>query len=389
MRHRVAISYQHVQVDLEVSIRLRRAILVNDVLLVKRIVKANPAFLHNPNFEDKGNTSLHLAAIFGHLDIIKILVSHGHDASAPVDSQSPYSRAPGISLTTDFSTALHLAAANSHPQCVDYLCTAFPRTIDRPDKDGTTPLMLAARNSNPCNLPPSTSLIPPQQQQHQQQQPQRPRSSSNSSEEDTTTLSTLLRHNASVTAVDNAGNTALHSASAWGNLKAFRLLVTAGAPPLARNIAGYMAADYALSAQAAVYFHGLIAEFERLKKGGDQSLQQHQVLHQQQGKLQLNMDTTQGVVTGQNMSPISPTGSRSRPFANDVASVKSPLSRLPGGVRLVMHDDINRQPLPEAPLTARWVGDMPDGIFPPVGTSSASSAGGNAGYNNGGRRFSN
>jgi hypothetical protein len=58
------------RVDLPVSIRLRRAILLNDVLLVKRIIKHNPSFLENPDFDDKSNTSLHLAAILGYLDII-------------------------------------------------------------------------------------------------------------------------------------------------------------------------------------------------------------------------------------------------------------------------------------------------------------------------------
>jgi hypothetical protein len=58
------------RVDLPVSIRLRRAIHVNDVLLVKRIIKHNPSFLENPDFDDKSNTSLHLAAILGYLDII-------------------------------------------------------------------------------------------------------------------------------------------------------------------------------------------------------------------------------------------------------------------------------------------------------------------------------
>jgi ankyrin repeat protein len=53
-----------------VPVRLRRAILQNDVLLVKRIVKNNPLYLENRDFSDKGNTSLHLAAIKGHVDIV-------------------------------------------------------------------------------------------------------------------------------------------------------------------------------------------------------------------------------------------------------------------------------------------------------------------------------
>ena len=47
---------------IDVPRRLRRAILLNDLTLVKRIVRSNPRYLQNPDLEDKGNTSLHLAA---------------------------------------------------------------------------------------------------------------------------------------------------------------------------------------------------------------------------------------------------------------------------------------------------------------------------------------
>jgi hypothetical protein len=58
------------RVELMVPVRLRRAILIDDVLLVKRIIKNNPSYLENPDFTDGGNTSLHLAAIKGHVDIV-------------------------------------------------------------------------------------------------------------------------------------------------------------------------------------------------------------------------------------------------------------------------------------------------------------------------------
>lgn len=55
--------------DVDVPIRLRRAINLNDVVLVKRIIKNNPGKLKNPDLNDNGNTSLHLAAQLGFLDI--------------------------------------------------------------------------------------------------------------------------------------------------------------------------------------------------------------------------------------------------------------------------------------------------------------------------------
>jgi len=54
---------------IDASRRLRRAILLNDLPLVKRIVKNNPEKLRNPDFEDKSNTSLHLAAKHGFTQI--------------------------------------------------------------------------------------------------------------------------------------------------------------------------------------------------------------------------------------------------------------------------------------------------------------------------------
>ncbi|OJD12710.1 hypothetical protein AJ78_06742 [Emergomyces pasteurianus Ep9510] len=339
-------------VDLPVHVRLRSAILWNDVLLAKRIIKNNPRFLENPNFEDKSNTSLHLAAILGNLEIIKLLVSFGHDSCTPNVSETGFDSSPGISLNTDGATPLHLAAAHSHPSCAQYLCTQFPQTINRPDHKGTTPLMLAAQNSNASHPAQSTCLIPPNQ---------RPRSSSNASE-DTSTIATLLRQNASVTLADHAGNTALHYASAWGNLKAFRLLVSAGAPPLTLNHAMCTPADYALSIQAGVYFRSLVSEFERLKVESPQ-LQQQQQQQQQKMKLSLkvkdsdlNRSPTGAVTQKRNLSPISPTDMRLANKAGLSASRPGMVAPSLGSVRLVTQEDSNDFcALDPPPLTARKV----------------------------------
>ena len=54
---------------IEPAIRLRRAIHLKDVSLVRRILKTNPGLLENPDYDDKSNTSLHLAAQKGLLEI--------------------------------------------------------------------------------------------------------------------------------------------------------------------------------------------------------------------------------------------------------------------------------------------------------------------------------
>ena len=55
--------------NVEVPVRLRRAINLNDLVLVKRIIRNNPNKIKNPDLGDNGNTSLHLAAKLGFLEI--------------------------------------------------------------------------------------------------------------------------------------------------------------------------------------------------------------------------------------------------------------------------------------------------------------------------------
>lgn len=50
------------------SIRLRRAIHLNDLVLIERIVRHNPGVLRSRHYEDDNNTALHLAARLGYMD---------------------------------------------------------------------------------------------------------------------------------------------------------------------------------------------------------------------------------------------------------------------------------------------------------------------------------
>lgn len=59
------------------SIRIRRAIHLNDLSLLQRIIKNNPNLVQNIDFADNGNTSLHLAAQLGHLEIaVRVTTPH-------------------------------------------------------------------------------------------------------------------------------------------------------------------------------------------------------------------------------------------------------------------------------------------------------------------------
>jgi len=65
------------------------------------------------------------------------------------------------------------------------------------------------------------------------------------------------------TAHDNDGNTALHHASAAGELKALRLLLQYGASPMAQNNYSWTPIAYSSTVAAEVYFKQLVAEFEK------------------------------------------------------------------------------------------------------------------------------
>ncbi len=66
-------------------------------------------------------------------------------------------------------------------------------------------------------------------------------------------------------AADLSGNTALHHASAAGELKALRLLLQLGANPLVSNAFSWTPVHYSATTAAEEYFKTLIIEFEKKK----------------------------------------------------------------------------------------------------------------------------
>jgi len=71
-----------------------------------------------------------------------------------------------------------------------------------------------------------------------------------------------------LTAADNDGNTALHHASAAGELKALKMLLGFGAEPLATNWASWTPVHYSATSAAENYFRGLIIEREKARVEG-------------------------------------------------------------------------------------------------------------------------
>lgn len=81
----------------------------------------------------------------------------------------------------------------------------------------------------------------------------------------------LLSHSdypASVHSRDNHGDTPLHHASAAGSLKTVRVLLAAGADPMAKNAYDWTPLSYSQTVAAEVYFKNLVAELERRRIEG-------------------------------------------------------------------------------------------------------------------------
>jgi hypothetical protein len=122
-----------------------------------------------------------------------------------------------------------LAAESSRLEVAKLLLTTFPRCIPWVNKTGMDALMIASRSGALPLLPLLLTATPP----------------------------------ALPTAHDNDGNTALHHASAAGELKALRLLLQYGASPLAQNNYSWTPIAYSSTVAAEVYFKQLVGEMEK------------------------------------------------------------------------------------------------------------------------------
>src|SRR5947209_67837 len=104
---------------LDIQTRMKRAILQNDLLLVKRLCIKNPICLQYVDSKDDGNTFLHLAVSLSFYGVVVALVEAGHEDG-------------GISKNYEGQTPLMVAAKAVNPAAEDivyFLASKFDRCI--------------------------------------------------------------------------------------------------------------------------------------------------------------------------------------------------------------------------------------------------------------------
>lgn len=125
------------------------------------------------------------------------------------------------------------------------LVAAFPRCVAMTDSKGQDALAVCAGSSSGA----STALMPVLLGQDSE-------------------VRVSSAQAASAHSRDADGNTALHHASAAGNLGALRILLAAGANALAKNDYDWTPLAYSQTVAAEVYLKNLVGEFERRKVEG-------------------------------------------------------------------------------------------------------------------------
>lgn len=113
-------------------------------------------------------------------------------------------------------------------------------------------------------------------------------------------IPTLLLHAPQIlTSYDHVGNTALHHASAAGELKALRMLLQYGANPLASNAYSWTPVHYSATPAAEAYFKTLIIEFEKKKAEGKRLEKEREKQRTAGVRLVTDQETVGGDVSGE------------------------------------------------------------------------------------------
>eukprot|EP00257_Ricinus_communis_P023414 XP_015583393.1 ankyrin repeat-containing protein NPR4 isoform X1 [Ricinus communis] len=113
---------------------------------VKEALDMCPQILLQINAD--GDTLLHIAARYGHLDIVKLLIEHTRAQHQDLESAGEAVRQMLRMTNKSKETALHEAARNDHPDLVELLIEQDPDFVHSSNDFGETPLYLASERGH-------------------------------------------------------------------------------------------------------------------------------------------------------------------------------------------------------------------------------------------------
>lgn len=229
---------------IDASLRLRRAIHLHNLPLVRRILKAHPHLIHNSDQSPLGlaNTSLHLACQLDNLEIVELLLNLGHESK-------------NISLNTLHQTPLMIASSLGHVEIVNHICSTgdLVSGIARRDVKGRDAVMLAAQKGYDTCVQIILTFAPPPTRTFNALHPEL----SNHQIDQLSNTEALLMNQ------DCDGNTALHHACANGFINVARTLIAAGADPDRRNGWNWAPVNFCFNINQEVRFKKLVDERDK------------------------------------------------------------------------------------------------------------------------------
>ena len=181
----------------------------------------------DPNAAEIGYTALHAAVLRGGLDLVKALLRHGANPNAPITRGTPVRRNSEdfeLPATLVGATPYLLAAKFLEPDIMRVLAEegADPRA---PMKSGETPLMAAAGVGASAQADRrGLSVLDGGKVEDERRV--------------VDAVTEAIAHGGDINAVNEAGDTALHGATALGYDRVIQLLVDNGAMPSVRNKRG-------------------------------------------------------------------------------------------------------------------------------------------------------
>ncbi|KAI9892590.1 MAG: hypothetical protein M1814_001283 [Vezdaea aestivalis] len=204
--------------------RLLRAINLPSPSLTARILRSHPSTLYIPVHEHPSNTALHIAAALGDAPTVEVLL-----AVTPPPSLPP--------LNALHQTPLHLACGAGHSNLITLFLSHHPTSLTAKDSEGRPPLLA-------CIISGHGELVVP-----------------------------LLEAGAEPDEADDEGSTALHHAAAYGDLKAIRTLIQAGADPARRNDRNRLPITWSKTKNVEILFQRLVIEIKGANSEAAQQMQ--------------------------------------------------------------------------------------------------------------------